>query len=161
MAVKTGQSAPGFTLYDSEKNKVSIENFRGRNVVLLFFPQSFTGTCTTELCAVRDDISAYHKLDAEVLAISVDSLFTHAKYKEVYNLNFRLLSDFNKEVSAAYGTLYDEFAFGMKGVSKRSAFAVDKEGIIRYAEVLEKATDVPSLDAVKKTLTQLQEEKVS
>lgn len=153
--IQPGQPAPDFTLYDSDKQKVTLSSLKGNNVLLLFFPQAFTGTCTKELCSTRDNIGLYNDLDARVLAISVDSVFTLARYKEDQHLNFPLLSDFNKNVSAEYGALYDTFAFDMKGVSKRSAFVIDKQGVVRYAEVLEKATDLPDFAAIQKTLKDL------
>ncbi len=155
MAVKVGEKAPEFTLHDTEKEEVSLSDHRGKNVVLLFFPLAFTSVCTDELCHMRDNLSEYEKLDAEVIAVSVDSPFTLEKFKEEQNLNFTLLSDFNKEVSRNYGALYEDFVFGMKGVSKRSAFVVDKEGELRYAEVLENAGDLPNFEAVKETLSAL------
>ena len=155
MSVQVGQPAPGFSLYDSEKKKVSLEDLKGKNVLLLFFPQAFTGTCTKELCSMRDNIALYDQVNAQVLGISVDSLFTLARYKEDQQLNFPLLSDFNKEVSKAYDCLYDTFVFDMHGVSKRSAFVIDKMGIIRYAEVLETASDLPNFNQVQKTLSEL------
>ena len=151
-SIRIGQPAPEFTLFDSDKQKVSLSDYRGQNVLLLFFPQAFTGTCTKELCSTRDNIALYNEANAQVLAISVDSVFTLARYKEDQHLNFPLLSDFNKDVSAAYGALYDTFVFDMKGVSKRSAFVIDKQGLVRYAEVLEKATDLPDFSAIQKTL---------
>src|SRR5580698_9016910 len=153
--LQIGQQAPDFTLYDSDKQKVSLNDYKGKNVLLLFYPQAFTGTCTKELCSTRDNIALYNQANAEVLGISVDSVFTLAKYKEDQQLNFPLLSDFNKAVSTAYGALYDNFVFDMHGVSKRSAFVVDKQRVIRYAEVLETATDLPNFDAIHKTLEQL------
>lgn len=155
MKIETGQPAPDFTLYNSEKEKVNLSDFKGKNVLLLFFPQAFTGVCTKELCSIRDDISRYSNANAEVLGISVDSVFTLAKYKEEQQYNFSLLSDFNKEVSAAYDTLYHDWILDMKGVSKRSAFVVDKTGIIRYAEVLESAGDLPNFEAINATLDSL------
>ena len=148
MALQKGDAAPSFELYDTEKNKVSLESFRGQNVLLLFFPLAFTGTCTTELCSVRDDISAYEDLSTQVLGISVDTPFSLGKFKEEQKLNFPLLSDFNKEVSAAYGAQYEEFVLGLKKVAKRSAFVVDGEGNILHAEVLEEASDLPNFDAI-------------
>jgi len=153
--IKIGDKAPGFSLYDSAKNKVSLSDFKGKNVVILFFPQAFSGTCTAELCSVRDELKDYESLNAEVLAISVDSFFTLAKFKELQNYNFLMLSDFNKEVSALYGAIYDTWINDMKGVSKRAAFLIDKEGIIQYAEVLEKASDLPNLNALKEKLANL------
>lgn len=153
MSIQIGQQAPGFTLYDSAKNKVSLDNFKGKKVVLLFFPLAFTSTCTRELCDIRDNIGQYNNLDAAVLAISVDSLYTLAKYKEEQRLNFTLLSDFNKEISRAYDSLYELFGYNMKGVSKRSAFVIDREGKVQYAEVLENAGDVPDFNAVRASLS--------
>jgi len=155
MSLTVGQKAPAFSIYDSEKKKISLSDFAGKNVLLLFFPQAFTGTCTKELCSTRDNIALYEQVNAQVLAISVDSLFTLARYKDDQQLNFPLLSDFNKEVSTAYDCLYDTFVFDMKGVSKRSAFVLDKDGIIRYAEVLETASDLPDFGKIQKTLSEL------
>jgi peroxiredoxin len=155
MALQVGQPAPAFTLFNSEKQQLSLEQYKGRNVLILFFPLAFTGVCTTELCNVRDNIAQYNNAGADVLAISVDSIFTLAKFKEEQGLNFQLLSDFNKEVSAAYGCLYDTFVFDMKGVSKRSAFIVDKAGNIAYAEVLENAGDLPNFAAINEKLAEL------
>jgi peroxiredoxin len=155
MAIEIGQSAPEFSLFDTDKNKVSLSSFRGKNVLILFFPQAFTGVCTKELCAIRDDISRYNNANAEVLGISVDSVFTLGKFKEEQKYNFPLLSDFNKEVSALFGTIYTDWILEMKGVSKRSAFIVDKAGIIKYAEVMESAGDLPNFEAINQTLEQL------
>ena len=155
MPVTVGQQAPAFNLYDSEKKKISLDDFKGKNVLLLFFPQAFTGTCTKELCSTRDNIALYEQVNAQVLAISVDSLFTLARYKDDQQLNFPLLSDFNKEVSKAYDCLYETFVFDMKGVSKRSAFVLDKEGVVRYAQVLETASDLPDFASIQKTLSEL------
>ena len=153
--IKAGDKAPNFTLRATDKSEVSLDDFKGQNVVLLFFPLAFTGVCTTELCAMRDDIGSYEDLNAQVLAISVDTVFVLGKFKEIENYNFPLLSDFNKTVSRAYGAYYEEFVLGMKGVSKRSAFVIDKEGVVQYAEVLESAGDLPNFEAVKATLSQL------
>ena len=155
MSVKVGDVAPDFTLFSTEKKEVSLNQYEGKNVVLLFFPLAFTGVCTTELCTMRDDIGTYKNLDAEIIAISVDSLFTLEKFKAEQNLNFTMLADFNREVSKAYGALYDEFVLGMRGVSKRSAFVLDKTGKIQYAEVLESAGDLPNFEKVKETLSAL------
>lgn len=154
--ITIGQQAPNFTLYTSVKGEtITLENLKGKNVLLLFFPMAFTGVCTAELCGVRDNIAMYNNANAEVLGISVDSIFTLAKYKEEQGLNFTLLSDFNKEVSTAYGCVYNDFIGWMKGVSKRSAFVIDKEGVIKYAEVLESAGDMPNFEAINSTLASL------
>ena len=152
MSVKVGDKAPSFKLYASDKSEVSLEDYRGKNVVVLFFPLAFTGVCTTELCTLRDDIANYNGMDAQILAISVDTVFSLDKFKQEQNLNFPLLSDFNKDVSRSYGALYEEFVLGMRGVSKRSAFVVDSDGKVKYAEVLESAGDLPNFDAIKAAL---------
>ena len=155
MELKIGNKAPNFTLRDTSKNEVSLTDFHGENVVLLFFPLAFSGGCTEELCMVRDDQQNYDDLDSRIIAISVDSLFTLDKFKEQEGYKFPLLSDWNKEVARAYGALYEEFVLGMRGVAKRSAFVIDKNGIIRYAEVLEKASDMPDFSAIKEVLEKL------
>jgi len=155
MSISTGQKAPDFQLYDTEKNKVSLTDFRGQNVLLLFFPLAFTRVCTKELCSFRDSIDFFNNANARVIGISVDSLFTLAKFKEVEQYNFTLLSDFNKEVSEAYDSLYDKWILEMNGVSKRSAFVIDKSGIIRYAEILENSGEEPNYDAIGESLKQL------
>lgn len=155
MTIEVGQQAPDFILHDSERKEVSLSAQKGSNVLLLFFPQAFTGVCTKELCSVRDNIASFNNANAKVFGISVDSPFTLAKFKEEQHLNFPLLSDFNKEVSATYGTIYDAFIGWMKGVSKRSAFVIDKEGIVQYAEVLESAGDIPNFEAINAALAAL------
>lgn len=155
MALQPGDKAPDFTLYSSDKQPVTLSDFHGSNVVLLFFPLAFSATCTTELCAMRDDISSYEGLNAQVLAISIDTPHTLNRFKEDQRFNFPLLSDFNKGVSKEYGAQYEEFVLGMKGVAKRSAFVIDSEGTIRYAEVNDNAGQLPNFEAVKETLQQL------
>jgi len=155
MGLTIGQNAPEFILHDTEKKIVTLAEFKGNNVLLLFFPLAFTGVCTKELCSVRDNIAAYNNVNAKVFGISVDSPQTLARFKEEQHLNFPLLSDFNKEASIVYGCLYDAFIGWMKGVSKRSAFIIDKEGIIQYAEVLENAGDLPDFEKISKTLSSL------
>src|SRR4051812_19898060 len=112
-----GQKAPEFSLFSSDKKEVALSTFKGKNVIILFFPMAFTSVCTAELCEMRDNISTYSALNAEILGISVDSPFTLAKFKEEQNLPFDLLSDFNKEVSQAYDTYYETFVMNLKGVS--------------------------------------------
>jgi peroxiredoxin len=153
--LQIGEKAPEFTLFDSDKNKVSLEDQKGKNVLLLFFPLAFTRTCTAELCSIRDNIASYNAVQAKVFGISVDSLYTLAKFKAEQNLNFSLLSDFNKEVSHSYGVLYETFSYGMKGVSKRAAFVIDKQGNIQYVEVLENSSEQPDFDRINKKLAEL------
>jgi peroxiredoxin len=155
MAIQIGQAAPDFTLYNSDKEQVTLSKQKGKNVLLLFFPFAFTGTCTKELCSTRDNLTFYQDVNAEVFGISVDSPHALRRFKEDLNLNFALLSDFNKEVSTAYDTIYEVFAMGTKGVSKRSAFVIDKESIVRYAEVLENASEIPNFEAIQNCLKSL------
>jgi glutaredoxin-dependent peroxiredoxin len=155
MSIQVGQQAPLFTLHDTDKKEVKLSDYKGKNVLLLFFPMAFTGVCTKELCSIRDNIAMYNNTNAVVLGISVDSPFSLAKFKEEQGLNFSLLSDFNKEATEAYGASYDAFIGWMKGVSKRSAFVIDKEGVVQYAEVLENAGELPNFSAIEATLAKL------
>ena len=153
--ISVGQKAPNFKLRNSEKELVQIKDYEGKNVVLLFFPMAFTGVCTKELCQMRDNLHQYAQLDAQIVAISVDSVFTLDKWKQEQGFNFPLLSDFNKGVSKKYGTLYKDFVFEMKGVSKRSAFVIDKKGIVQYVEVLENAGEMPNFPAIHAILEKI------
>lgn len=148
MSIVTGQQAPEFKLVSSELKEVSLSDFKGKKVVIHFFPLAFTGVCTTQLCTMRDSFGYYDGLGAQILGISVDSPFTLAKFKEENQYQFPLLSDFNKEVSAAYGALYADFVLGLKGVSKRAAFVLDEDHQVIYAEVLESAGDLPDFEAI-------------
>jgi len=154
MSLQVGNVAPDFTLFDTEKKEVKLSNYKGQKVLLLFVPAAFTGVCTKEFCSIRDGISQYNNANAVVLGISCDSLFVLAKWKEQEGFNFPLLSDFNKEVTALYGVGYekDAFVFGMFGHSRRSAFVIDENGVIQYAEVLASAGDLPNFDAIAKAL---------
>ena len=134
---------------------MSLADYSGKNTVILFFPLAFTGVCTAELCQMRDEKSEYDALDAEILGISIDSPFVLEEFKKQQNYNFPLLSDFNREVSVAYDTMYETFVLGMNKVSKRSAFVVDKNGIVKYAEVLDDAGELPNFAAIKETLKTL------
>ena len=155
MALSTGQQAPNFSLYNSEKKLVSLEDLRGQNVLLLFFPLAFSSVCTAELCSVSEDISKYSNLKAEVIGISVDSLYVLNEFQKTQHINFKLLSDFNKNVSMEYDCLHETFSYGMKGVSKRAAFVIDKNGKIVYIEVLDNPGLQPNFSAIKEVLNGL------
>ena len=157
MALSAGEKAPNFSLFNSEKTKITLSDFEGsKNVLLLFFPQAFTGVCTKELCSVRDGINKYHNDSTEILGISVDSVFTLDKFKAEQQYNFSLLSDFNKDVSNLYEAIHQSFTdMGMKGVSKRSAFIIDKAGVLQYAEVLDNPGLIPNFEAIDKKLAEL------
>src|ERR1043165_6442491 len=133
MPLLLNQPAPDFALFDTGKKKISLRDFQGKNVVLLFFPVAFSGTCTRELCEMRDNYSYYSELNAEIIGISVDSLYTNAKFRETHEFNFPLLSDFNKEVSELYDALFEDFNYDYHGVSKRATFVIDKDGNLAYS----------------------------
>ncbi|SFG93359.1 redoxin domain-containing protein [Pedobacter insulae] len=154
MSLQVGDKAPDFKLFNSELKEVSLNDYKGKQVVVHFFPMAFTGTCTTQLCTMRDSFGYYDGMNAAVIAISVDSPFTLAKFKDDQSYQFPLLSDFNKEISQAYGAFYEEFVFNLKGVSKRAAFVIDENGLITYAEVLEVATDLPDFEAIRKVVSE-------
>lgn len=155
MALKIGDKAPLFSLINSDKQQINLVDYRGKNVVLLFFPLAFTGVCTDELCTIRDEKSEYDDLDAVVFGISIDSPFVLEEFKKQQGYNIALLSDFNRDVSMAYDVLYDTFVLNMNKVSKRSAFVIDKEGEVKYVEVLNNAGELPNFEAIKKTLKKL------
>lgn len=156
MSLQVGQQAPDFNLPDTEKVRVSLETFKGKNVVLFFFPLAWTSTCTKEMCTLQEDHSAYENLNAETIGISVDSLYALKRYKDDYKLDsVILLSDFNKDMIKAYDVVHHDFSNGYKDVAKRATFIIDKDGIIRFIEVLPKLGDFPDLDGVKKVLSEL------
>ncbi|WP_316840436.1 redoxin domain-containing protein [Pedobacter gandavensis] len=152
MALQVGDQAPDFKLFSSDLKEVSLSDYKGRKLVIHFFPLAFTGVCTAQLCTMRDSFGYYEGMNADVVGISVDSPFTLAKFKEDQSYQFPLLSDFNKEVSQAYGAFYEDFVFNMKGISKRAAFVVNEEGKIIHAEVLEDAGNMPDFDAIKRSI---------
>jgi peroxiredoxin len=152
MTIQVGDKAPDFKLISSETKEVALSDFKGKNVILHFFPAAFTGVCTTQLCTVRDAIHLYENDNATVLAVSVDLPFTLAKFKEDQKLNFTLLSDFNKDVSRSYGAIYENWILGLKGVSKRAAFVINSEGVVIHTEVLENAGELPDFDKINAAL---------
>lgn len=150
--LQAGQTIPQFSMFTSDKEVINNETIKGKKALILFIPAAFTSVCTKEFCAVRDDISRYNDYHATVIGISTDSLFVLAHWKKEQAINFTLASDYNKEVSQAFGVNYDTFAFGMKGTAKRSAFVVDENGIILHTEVLENAGDMPDFDKIHAAL---------
>lgn len=156
MSLSIGSRIPSFQIYDSDKQIITDQDLLGSVTLILFFPAAFSGGCTTELCSVRDDMAAYDGLSARVLAISTDAVFSLNQFKNEQKYGFTLASDYNKELCGQFGAQYEEFVFGMKGTAKRSAFVIDASGIIRYAEVLDKASDMPNFEAIKSALTILE-----
>ena len=141
MTMKKGDKAIEFKLPQKPKDEVDLGQYLGKEkVVLLFFPLAFSGVCTAEMCEMRDSWKQYEGLGAKVFGISVDSPFVTDKFRQSENIPFPILSDFNKDVSRKYGVLHDDL-MGLKGVSKRSAFVIGKDGTIKYAWV----TDDPKV----------------
>ena len=155
MAIKIGDKAPNFTLFNQDGEAVSLSDFKGKNVVVLFFPAANTGACTKELCTFRDEFKVYEKLNAQVLGISTDTHFSLKMFHEKNNYNFPLLSDFNKKVISVYDVVLDVFVpgkFDYLNTAKRAAFVVDETGNIKHIEVLANAGDQPNFEAIKKAL---------
>lgn len=155
MALKVGDKAPNFTLFNQDGVAVSLNDFKGKNVVVLFFPAANTGACTTELCTFRDEFKVYEKMNAQLLGISTDTHFSLKMFHEKNNYNFPLLSDFNKKVIAEYDVVLDVFVpgkFDYLNTAKRAAFVVDEKGNIKHIEVLANPGEQPNFEAIKKVL---------
>lgn len=159
MSLKIGDKAPDFTLPSltpsAELANISLSSFRGKNVILTFFPQAFTGVCTAEMCTMSDNFMQYKSMNAEVLGISVDGTFVQKAFAKDNNITVPLLSDFNKDVVKLYDVYLPEFAHGMKGVAKRAVYVIDKDGIIRYVEVTPTPGDQVNFDAIKNIVASL------
>lgn len=158
MSLQVGQTAPDFTLVSGDKKKITRSEFEGqKNVLLLFYPGSFTSVCTTELNLVNNELDFYKDKEVEVLGVSTDSPFVQAEFGKVNALQFPLLSDHNATASEAFGAKYaeGEFVLGLSRVSRRAAFLINKEGEVKYAEVLENAGNMPNFEAIKSTIETL------
>jgi peroxiredoxin len=149
MAVQVGQAAPSFSLVDTDRKVRSLDEFKGSKTVLVFYPGAFTGVCTKELCTFRDSMSRFNELSAKVVGISVDAPFANKAFATQHQLEFPLLSDYNREAVKAYGIALDNFA-GLSGytASQRAVFALDKNGVIRYVEVTANPGVEPNYDAL-------------
>jgi len=154
MALKVGEKAPDFTLFDSEKQPRSLKEFTGKKSVIALFPGAFTGACTKEMCALRDSMSKFNDLNANVVAISVDSPFAIKAFATQNDLKFPILSDYERKISNAYAGVYEDFA-GLKGYSaaKRAVFVLDEQGIVKYAWVTENPGVEPTYDEIVKALS--------
>ena len=159
MSLKIGDKAPNFTLPSftpsKEVTNISLNDFKGKIVVLLFFPQSFTGVCTDEMCTMSENFNTYKGLNAQILGISVDGTFVQRAFAEKNNIPYPLLSDFNREVVKTYDVQRPMFTHGMKGTAERSVYVIDKEGVIRYVEVTPTPGDQVNFDAIKKAVEAL------
>ena len=156
MAVEVGQAAPDFNLFDSDRQQRSLGEFKGKNVVVAFFPGAFTGVCTTEMCALRDSSSQFNDLNAQVLGISVDPIFSLKVFSEQNNLNFPLLSDYSRQTVNQYDVAIENFA-GMDGytAAKRAGFVVAKEGVVRYTWIGPNPGVEPDYDEIRHALEHL------
>jgi len=155
MAIQKGAKAPDFTLNtktaDGLADVTLSDNFGKSPTVLLFYPLSFTSVCESELRTVSDSLADFESLDAKVYGISVDSPFAQEAFAKQNNIKLPLLSDFNKEASKAYDVLFEDL-LGLKGVAKRSAFVVDKNGVVAYSESSDDPKQLPDFEAIKATL---------
>ena len=156
MAAEVGQKAPDFTLFDSDKQPTKLSDSKGKNVVLAFFPGAFTGVCTTEMCPFRDRSDSFNSMNAQVYGISVDAIFSQKAFSDANNLNFPLLSDYQREVGKAYGVSLANFS-GMEGytASERAVFVIDKEGVIKFKWVGENPGVQPDYDEVQRQVDAL------
>ena len=157
MTPRIGQKAPEFALPDADKKTRSLGEFTKQGTTMLaFFPFAFSGTCDKEMCAFRDGFGMLQASGAQLVGISVDSSYSLKAFAQTYNLQFPLLSDFNKKVTKLYGVLQDPWVgLGYKGVAKRSVFLVDRRGILRYRWVTDVPSDEPPYQEVMKTVQKL------
>jgi peroxiredoxin len=146
MSLDVGSKAPDFTLMNQDRQPVKLSDQRGKNVVLAFFPAAFSSVCTKELCTFRDSLAQLNRANAQVYGISVDTFFTLKAFQDAQKLAFPLLSDFNKEVIHQYG-VFNPDMIGLRGIAKRAVFVVDKDGVVRYREVLDDARNEPNYEA--------------
>lgn len=150
--MKIGDTIDDFVLQNTKGEDLKLsDHLKAGKALVLFFPLAFSSVCTDEMCHYRDNIKLYKSLDANILGISIDSFFTLREFKRINNLPFPLVSDFNKKVSRQFNVLYDDY-FGMKGVSKRSAFVINQDRVVEYAEVLEDSGKLPDFKAIQKVL---------
>lgn len=150
--LQVGEIAPDFSLFRQPKEPpLRLADYIGRPLVILFFPLAFSSTCTEEICGVAEDYGVYESLGAQVFGISVDSPWVNQRFAEACNAPFPVLSDFNREASAAYGVLRDEL-YGLKGVSNRAAFVVGIDGRIAFAWVAENPGILPPFRRIKEAV---------
>ena len=132
------ETAPNFNLKNTEKNDIALSSYKGKTVVLAFYPGAFTGVCDTEMCSLRDSMNSFNDLNATVLGISVDSPWANAEFAKKYEINFNLLSDYNRNVSKAYDMIFNGLG-GLEGYecSNRGVIIIDEQGLIKYRWVAE------------------------
>ena len=154
MQLEIGTKAPDFILIGTDLQPIKLEDYKGKNLILHFFPFAFSSICTAQMCAARDDENDYTQLNAAVLGVSIDSPFTLKKFAEENKLQFALGSDLNGKVIRDYQVLFDRDFLGLTHFAKRSAFVIDKNGILQYVEVTDGKT-LPDMEKIKNTLDNL------
>ena len=155
MAVQVGSKAPDFTLVNQDRENVTLSEALGKgSVVLAFFPGAFSGTCTKELCNFRDTMSNFSNVNAQVLGVSTDTFFALKAWHDQQKFGFPLLSDYNKEVINKYGVVNPDM-IGLKNIAKRAVFVIDKNGIVRYTEVLDDARNEPDYVKLNEAVGQI------
>lgn len=156
MAIKVGDKAPVFTLTDTEKKARSLSEFLGKKTVLAFFPGAFTGVCTKEMCTFRDSMAKLNTMNAQVVGVSVDSPFANKAFATQNNLQFPILSDFDRQVIKKYGIELTNFA-GLSGytAAKRAVFVIDNAGTVRYSWITDNPGVEPNYDEVTKAVEAL------
>ncbi len=156
MALKVGDKAPDFNLPSftpsADLTHITLDSLKGKNLVITFFPQAFTGVCTTEMCTMSDNFNAYKSMNAEVIGVSVDGTFVQKAFAAANNIQVPLLSDYNRVMVRAYDVVHPEFAHGQKETAKRAVYVIDKTGIIRYVEVTPTPGDQVNFEAIKKAV---------
>ena len=155
MSATVGSKAPDFTLVNQDREPVRLADQIGSaNIVLAFFPAAFSGTCTKEMCTLRDSMSQLNSLGAKVYGISTDTFFSLKAWGDEQRLGFPLLSDFNKEAINAYDVVNPDM-IGLKNIARRAVIAIDKKGVIRYREVLDDARNEPDYGKLTQALAGL------
>ena len=155
MSVDVGAKAPDFTLPNQDRENVTLsEKLKSGPVVLAFFPAAFSSVCQQEMCTFRDSMAELNKSNAQVLGVSTDTFFALKAWGDAQKLNFPLLSDYNKDVIRKYGVVNADM-IGLKDISKRAVFVIDRNGVVRHREVLDDARNEPSYDKVKQSLSGL------
>ena len=140
--LKVGQKAPDFTLMNDAGEKVKLSSYKGRKIVLYFYPKDDTPGCTTEACNFRDGIAEIEKQGAMVLGVSADSVDSHKKFKNKFELNFPLLSDPDKKMIESYGVWKEKSMYGKKYMGiERTTFIIDENGKISHIFPKVKVTD--------------------
>jgi len=158
MAIPVGSKAPDFKLKSKNASGVTdvqlSSNFGKKNTVLLFFPLAFTSVCTKEMCDITSGLNAYSSLNADVVAVSVDSPFAQEAWAQKEKIGITLASDLNKKTAKEYGVLLDDL-LGFGSTAARAAFVIDKNGVVQYSEQTPTPKDLPNFNAIRETLAKL------